>query len=122
MKKQRDIKASLGASLHQETKTVEDKFSRADVVLQNKVQKKPSRLPDQNHTTFQSTVIRYSVSVPQGDFNILEKIKKRYLKMEIAASRSEIHRVSIHALDSLSDAQLLQSYEKLEKLKPGRHS
>lgn len=65
-------------------------------------------------------VIRDSFTMPRNDYDKIGELKKRLQHLGLAAKKSELLRAGLHALEQLSDAQLKQRVEGVEKIKTGR--
>jgi hypothetical protein len=65
-------------------------------------------------------VIRDSFTMPRNDYDKIGELKKRLQHLGVAAKKSELLRAGLHALEQLSDAQLKQRIEGVEKIKTGR--
>lgn len=65
-------------------------------------------------------VIRDSFTMPRNDYDKIGELKKRLQHLGLAAKKSELLRAGLHALEQLSDAQLKQRIEGVEKIKTGR--
>lgn len=65
-------------------------------------------------------VIRDSFTMPRNDYAKIGELKKRLQHLGLAAKKSELLRAGLHALEQLSDAQLKQRIEGVEKIKTGR--
>ena len=65
-------------------------------------------------------MLRDSFTVPATDYERILTIKKRCLKTGTGASKSEVLRAGLTALDALSDRDLQSLFKKLPKVKTGR--
>lgn len=106
-----NISKSLSQSLKKERDHVQKlnlrKFDIADKVLvSNNVSEKKT--------------IRDTFTLPEDDYAIIKHCKKRFLKKEINATKSEIIRIGLKILESLPDQNLRESYDLIKKIKIGR--
>lgn len=108
------MKSALSDSIKAETKTVQSKFEIAD----NAIEDKQSTKKEKHQTT--KKVVRDSFTFPVEDINLIGELKNRSLKCAINATKSEIIRAGLHALNAMSDKELVKILQTLEKVKTGR--
>lgn len=65
-------------------------------------------------------VIRDSFTLPENDYNIIYTLQDRALGMRMHVTKGELLRAGLHALETMSDDDLLAILGTVEKLKPGR--
>lgn len=117
----KDMKKALGASLKAEEQAVrqrfdkKDKFARAESVLGG-----GGKLPGPAREGKHERVVRDSFTMPTADYGLISTIKQRCLKKGVSASKSEVVRAGLAALEAMSDRELVELVEKLPKVKTGR--
>ncbi len=112
------MKTALGASLKAEEQAVRNRFDKAETALAKKTTARPSRQEQQSNGA--GKVIRDSFTIPDGEYELISKIKKRCMKAGIGANKSEVLRAGLAALDSMPDKELAKLFEKLPRVKTGR--
>lgn len=65
-------------------------------------------------------LVRDSFKFPEQEYAAIDALKARCLKNGQAIKKSELVRAGLVALQALSDKQLMQTLDSLEKLKAGR--
>lgn len=105
------MKGRLGPTLHEEEKSVDERFAKAETVLARKSAAKPP---------VQVKVIRDSFTMPVSDHELITTIKKRCMSAGIDTNKSEILRAGLAALDGMNDKELSALFEGLTKVKTGR--
>jgi hypothetical protein len=110
------MKSALGASLRAEERAVKSRFERAETAL---AQKKTGE-PAQPHKNGAGKVIRDSFTIPDGEYEMISRIKKRCMKVGIGANKSEVLRAGLATLDRMSDRDLARAFESLTRVKTGR--
>lgn len=65
-------------------------------------------------------VIRDSFTMPEDDYQLIQKVQERALDFRMHATKGEVLRAGLHALENLSNAELMAVLKGVEKLKPGR--
>jgi hypothetical protein len=60
--------------------------------------------------------------MPQSDYGMISELRERLLRQGVSVTKSEVLRAGLHALDALSDHDLIRIVKSLEKLKPGRRA
>lgn len=104
----KNLKAALGASMRKDKQT--DRFEKAEAVL--------NRLSQPN----EGKVIRDSFTMPSADYDLMAALKQRCLQLAINVNKSELLRAGLKALDKMSDKQLRDIIENVEKVRSGRPS
>lgn len=74
---------------------------------------KPARKP-------QPKVVRDSFTLPENDYNLMLALQDKALDLRVRATKGEILRAGLHALENLSEDHFLKVLNTVEKLKPGR--
>ena len=64
-------------------------------------------------------VVRDTFSMPEDDFQLLEKLRSRARKMDLDTNKSELVRAGLRLLAGLDDARLEGLIRNVDKLKPG---
>jgi len=113
----KNMKGALGASLKAEETAVKNRFERAETALARNDVATASRSEATPETL---RVKRDSFTMPVADHERIAQLQKRCMKGEIGASKSEILRAGLAALDALTDEQLAAVVRSLDKVKTGR--
>lgn len=108
------MKSALSNSIHAETQAIQKKFENAESALEDK----KSTKKETHHTS--KKVVRDSFTFPVEDVELIGALKNRSLQCAINATKSEIVRAGLHALNSMSDKELVKILQELEKVKTGR--
>ena len=132
----RDRKAALAASIQAEREASQgrvprfDKFERAESAL-----RKPEELPRARagepatsgttrtapaRTIALEKVIRDSFTMPSRDYKKITQLREKCLKAGLSATKIEILRAGLHALESMTVEDLRRVVQSVEKVKPGR--
>ncbi|PLZ85923.1 hypothetical protein CEN44_21145 [Fischerella muscicola CCMEE 5323] len=121
------MKSALTSSLKAEDEAVRNRFEKAESLLEERTQQTSSQptdeLPqakDALQPVRNQKVIRDSFTLPSTDYELIAAIRQRCLKSAVNATKSEVIRAGLHILQSLSDEELVQAIESLEKVKTGR--
>lgn len=112
------MKKALGASLKAEEQAVRSRFEKAETVLSKKRGAAPAQPPPPQNGA--GKVIRDSFTIPDGEYQLISRIKKRCMKVGIGANKSEVLRAGLAALDAMTDQDLARLFEKLPRVKTGR--
>ncbi len=115
----KNMKGALGASLKAEETAVKNRFERAETALARNDVAAASR-PEAAPMPDTLRVKRDSFTMPVADHERIAQLQKRCMKGEIGASKSEILRAGLAALDALTDEQLAAVVRSLDKVKTGR--
>ena len=75
---------------------------------------------NKKHKSQKTKVIRDSFSFPEQDYRKISELKKTCLSAGILAKKSEILRAGLYLLTQLSQDELKQTIEKVEKVQTGR--
>jgi Arc/MetJ-type ribon-helix-helix transcriptional regulator len=113
----KDMKGALGASLKAEEQAVKSRFEKAEAALGKK-----DGLPEQRQRNEVERVIRDSFTIPNDEYELISKIKRRCMKAGIGANKSEVLRAGLAALNAMPEKELARLFEKLPRVKPGRPS
>lgn len=115
----KDMKRALGASLRAEEDAVKTRFERAETALAKPVAPRASGsdAPDNDER-----VIRDSFTMPNNDYSRIAAIRQRCLKRGVSATKSEVLRAGLAALDAMTDKEVAETLERLPKVKTGRPS
>ena len=112
----KDIKTALGASLRAEERSVKSRFERAETALaKGRVDRAAKQKPNGA-----AKVIRDSFTIPDGEYELISRIKRRCMKEGISASKSEVLRAGLAALARMPDRELARVFQRLPKVKTGR--
>lgn len=126
MATKRKMGDALTASLNNEQDAVKKRFELAESVLEKKAptiqtSKASSKTAVKDSPKpKQEKVIRDTFSLPQTDYKLIDALRKRCLKAETSATKSEIIRAGLHALSAMNNQELSQTLQSLLKIKAGR--
>jgi hypothetical protein len=112
----RDMKKALGASLKAEEQAVRNRFEKAGTALKKK-EPVPREPPQPDGAGKLATD---SFAVPDGEDELLSRIRRRCMKAGISANKSEVLRAGLAALDAMQDRELERLFESLPGVKTGR--
>lgn len=112
------MKSALGASLKAEEQAVRSRFEKADSVLGR--QQKPPAHQEQPKSEGAGKVIRDSFTIPEEEYELISRIKKRCMKAGVGVNKSEVLRAGLAALAAMPDRELVSLFGKLERVKTGR--
>ncbi len=120
MKKSNDLGAILKSSISAEELTVqkktlslEEKLSMVDQLngIQTNVKLNTA---EKNHTVTKTFTLK------KEDLDLINVIVDKYLNLKEKVNKSEILRIGIFVLNSMSDDQLIDALSKIDRLTPGR--
>jgi len=109
----KDLKIALAKGMKLEEQALQKRFEQADATLLRNPSKK-SRCVKENKA------VTKTFTMPQDEFDLIEQIQTKILSIQHVATKSEIVRMGIKSLTSMSDTALLSLLNKIEKLKSGR--
>lgn len=122
----KSMKSALTNSLKAEDEAVRSRFEKAERLLEEKTEPNSNQLASQGQNIVepaeQQKVIRDSFTLPSGDYELITTIRQRCLKSAVNVTKSEVIRAGLQILQSLSDEELVQALNSLEKVKTGRPS
>lgn len=116
----KDLKHLLKASLKKERETVENKISNS---IDNRFENAKILFNDQSDVKIKNKtdkVIKDSFTMPEHDYRLIEICKNKLLENKINATKSEIIRASLILLNTLSNGELVNCYNLIQKIKTGR--
>ena len=120
----KDLGAALGKSIKAETKkvkdrpqAVEDRFAKAEQLLES--ESTPKQLEPEKPKN-RKRVIRDSFTLPSDDYELITAIRERCLDSRVTINKSEVIRAGLHALNEMSNEELLAVVDSLTKIKTGR--
>ena len=114
----KDMKSALGASLKAEEQAVRSRFEKAESVMgQGKSSPRVQQPPPADGA---GKVIRDSFTIPGDEYELISRIKKRCMKAGVSASKSEVLRAGLAALDAMPDRELAKVFGTLSRVKTGR--
>jgi hypothetical protein len=122
------MKSALADSLRAEDDAVKMRFEKAESLFANKPQESGQPVaaepePEESGVLKKpepAKVIRDSFTLPAQDYELITRIKQRCLQAALNATKSEVIRAGLHALDQMEDEELLAMIGSLEKVKTGR--
>jgi ribosomal protein L13E len=114
----KDMKKALGASLRAEERAVKSRFEKAETALAGKKSRTASPPPAEAP----AKVIRDSFTIPETEYELISRIRKRCMKAGVGANKSEVLRAGLAALDRMPDGELARAFERLARVKTGRPS
>lgn len=115
----KDMKSALGASLKAEEQAVRSRFEKAESVL-GRGKSAPRPEPPLPSNGAADKVIRDSFTIPGDEYELISRIKKRCMKVGVSASKSEVLRAGLAALNAMPDRELAKVFESLARVKTGR--
>lgn len=65
-------------------------------------------------------LVRDSFTIPAGEYEAIDALKRRYLENGIHMKKSEILRAGLLALSSMDIEELTEVAGRVERIKPGR--
>lgn len=103
--------ASLKSSVEKElekkfNKSIDDRFKIADTIFDSHNKK--------------DYVIRDTFTLPQSDYDLIEKCRNKFLENKISITKSEIIRIGIILVSKLPNSDIDNVYQLIEKIKTGR--
>jgi len=98
---------------------VEGRFERAETVLARGAKKGSKGAPAPAPPP---RAVRDSFSMPEDEYATIAHIKKRLIKKEIAANKSQVVRMAFALLQRLGDKELVELFESLPEVKVGRRA
>jgi len=119
----KSMKSALNASLKAEDEAVRSRFEKAESLLGEKPQVSDQPVavaPVVQELPKKERVIRDSFTLPSGDYELIAAVRQRCLNSAININKSEVIRVGLHALMEMSEEDLIELVNNLEKVKPGR--
>ena len=108
------MKDALKNSLKNEERHIEERFTKADGIFSNSIEKESKELLDAK-----DLVIRDTFSMPKKDADLISEVRLKCMKAGIDTTRSEVVRAGIRHLSKLKSEELCKMIEDIEKLKPG---
>ncbi len=112
MKKSFDEK--IHSTVDEQDKALERRFDNIDSLLLK------STLIQKGKSTPKTLVVRDAFSMPEGDHALIAEVIGKALKSGHAATKSEVIRAGLHVLMRLTTIELIEIFNGLEKLIPGR--
>lgn len=112
----KSMKDALNNSLKKEDDSVEVRFQKAETALAKRSPEPPPSRPSH------AMVIRDSFSMPEDDYQLLDLLKKRGLKLAVSVNKSQLLRAGLIMLNNVSDKDFVNAIEQLDKVKVGRPS
>lgn len=113
----KDFGAGIGKSIKAETQKIQDRFALAEQLLEPESVSKQSE-PEKPKK--QKRVIRDSFTLPIDDYELITTIRERCLDSRVTINKSEVIRAGLHALNEMSETELLAVVDSLTKIKTGR--
>ncbi len=108
-----ELEALLTAAKQEQAEQARQAFEgQLNKLLDEKTEKKsPAKQPK---------VIRDSFTLPENDYELIAKMQERALDMRLSTTKGEVLRAGLHALERMSNEELLAILQTVEKLRPGR--
>lgn len=114
MKKTFDDK--IHSTVEEQDKALERRFENIDsLLLKSTLQQNETSAP-------KALVIRDTFSMPKSDHALIMEIVGKALRSGHVATKSEVIRAGLHVLIRLETSELINIFNGLEKLVPGRKS
>ncbi len=95
-------------------KSIEDRFLAADTLF-----KDSSEFQKSTALKTKINVVRYTFTLPESDYNLINICKTKLLENKISATKSEIIRAGLILLGKLTDKELVSSYKLVNRIKSG---
>lgn len=76
--------------------------------------------PETQNLLTQAKVKRDTFTFPESDYQKLVTLKKQCLRAGVEVTKSEIIRAGLHALEKLTEIQLIETVKGVEKIKTGK--
>lgn len=111
----RDMKKALGASLKAEEQAVKSRFEKTKTVPEKRAP--VSRESPKPEATGQ--FISDSFNLPEGDDELISRIKRRCMKVGLSTDKSEVLRAGLAALDAMQDRELARLFASLPRVRTG---
>jgi hypothetical protein len=128
----KSMKAALSNSLKAEDEAVKSRFEKAESYLErasdhptgakDEQPESPFPHPQRQEPESRTKVIRDSFTLPEDDYTKIAALQERCLGLAKNVTKSEVMRAGLHALEALSDEDLLSMMDGLVKVKAGRPS
>lgn len=111
------LKASVKTEMTSKAATLDKRFAAAEALTATHSDagqgaKKPE-------SAAAPKVVRDTFSMPEDDFQLLEKLRSRARKMDLDTNKSELVRAGLRLLADLDDTRLEGLIRNVDKLKPG---
>ena len=128
----KDFAAGITKSIQAETQKVQDRFAKAEKLLEPESTKTSQasgensdnvsspKPPEPEKPKNQKRVIRDSFTLPTDDYELITTIRERCLDSRVTINKSEVIRAGLHALNEMSNEELLTVVDSLTKIKTGR--
>ena len=126
----KDYSGSLNKTIQKETEKVkgnkqvdDDRFDKAEEYLKPRStseQPEPEQPKQEKQQKQQKRVIRDSFTLPTDDYELITTIRERCLDSRLTINKSEVIRAGLHALNQMSNEELVAVVESLTKIKTGR--
>ncbi len=117
----KDRKSAFRTSIKAEERAVEDRFDKAETVLAKGPKKGSKKGAEEAPPPLAvGRVVRDSFSMPEAEYRTVADVQKRMIKKERVVSKSEVVRAAFTVLSRLSDRELLEIFNSLPKVRPGR--
>jgi len=114
MAKHNDKSVAELEALLLDTRTTEARLALADQ-LSKMLSAKPGA-----EVVKRPKVIRDSFTLPEDDYKLILHMQDRALDVRMSVTKGEVLRAGLHALERMSNEELLSTLRTVEKLKPGR--
>lgn len=115
-------RTSMADKLKQTTaeqqKANQERFAKADTALLNG--NHPPKADPVIQEEPATVMVRDGFLLPEGDHNIIQATRERLAAQGLIASKAEVMRMALRALEKSSDKTLASLFQKLEPLKRGR--
>ena len=113
----KDRKSAFRSSIRAEEEAVDSRFERAETVLARGGKKGGKAAPA---PVAAGKVVRDSFSMPEDEYAAVAKARKRLIKKELVANKSQIVRMAFALLNEVSDKELVELFEALPEVRAGR--
>jgi hypothetical protein len=122
----KDMKSALKGSLIKEEQAIKDRFEKAETVFSKEKKTPAQQVVKKEERELKPTiptelkVIRDSFTMPQGDYELINQLKKRSIKLGVEITKSEIIRAGLKSLELMDSKEFLSKISLVEKIKTGR--
>ena len=119
----KSMRSALNASLEAEDEAVRNRFEKAESLLGEKPpvsEQLVDIVPVVKEQYRKERVIRDSFTLPSRDYELITAVRQRCLNSAVNINKSEVIRAGLYALMEMSEEDLIDLVNNLEKVKTGR--
>lgn len=105
----------------EQQKSNQDRFERANTVMLKEVVSEPSEKPvPAKKKEVETKLVRDGFLMPENDYKLIKTIIGRLARKGHTATKTQVYRAALHALDAASDDDLVALFDCLETVRRGR--